>query len=134
MTTTDPTPETPGALDGIRVLDFTQMMLGPFATQILADLGADAQRSIVLPADGQPGSRSVWHDHDADAVVGGFFSGTRATIENSHLRPRDSWWPAYQEAAGLALVDLLRTGASPSTIHEDLTRLLDGARTEETVQ
>jgi multiple sugar transport system substrate-binding protein len=66
--------------------------------------------------------------------VGGFFSGTLATIENSHLRPRNPWWPAYQEAAGLALVDLLRNGAAPTAIHDDLTRLLDGMRTEETVQ
>lgn len=30
-----------GALPGLRILDFTQMMFGPFATQMLGDVGAD---------------------------------------------------------------------------------------------
>lgn len=82
--------------------------------------GAQVQRTVVFPHGGQPGSRSAWNDALLDKEAGSFFSGTRATIENASIRPRDPWWPAMGRLGGMALAEGLRAGDSPELILDAL--------------
>jgi multiple sugar transport system substrate-binding protein len=91
---------------------------------------ATVQKSVVFPAGGQPGSRSVWLDLDADRAAGGFMSGTRATIESAWVRPRETWWPPFQLAAGDALHHALERRVSAEETLIELERLYEGARRE----
>jgi crotonobetainyl-CoA:carnitine CoA-transferase CaiB-like acyl-CoA transferase len=65
-------PAAPGALDGLKVVDLTQMLAGPFCTMLLADLGADVLKVESLRGDG---TRPVgpWAPDDKKRLFGGYF-------------------------------------------------------------
>jgi multiple sugar transport system substrate-binding protein len=93
--------------------------------------GASAQRDIVCVYGGQPASRQVWSDPSADELLGGFLSGTRATMHAAFVRPRTTWWPRLQEAAGKRLVELLLARTPPVRIHRALTDLVESHKANE---
>ena len=62
-----------GALDGVRIVDLTQMLAGPFCTMLLADQGAEVIK--VEPLDGDH-TRIVgpYHPKDDKKYFGGYFA------------------------------------------------------------
>jgi len=62
----------PGALDGIRVLDFSTMVSGPVATAMLADQGAD-----VIKIESPAGDEMRKIGNSRNGLTAGFFSCNR---------------------------------------------------------
>jgi len=79
------TAQSPGPLQGVKILDLTAMLAGPYATMLLADLGADVVK--VEPPDGD-NTRAVGPFRDGDAPEGlaGYFQsinrGKRSVVLN----------------------------------------------------
>jgi multiple sugar transport system substrate-binding protein len=82
------------------------------------------QRDGLLAAGGQPASRRAWDDPYLDATVGGFFSGTRPTIERAFLRPRFPGFHRRQHRMAELIHGLVWDHeASPASISEVLAML-----------
>lgn len=87
------------ALDGVRVLDFTQMMLGPLCTQTLADMGADVLK-VERPGKGE-WMRSM-------PMIGEFVGGDSAAFLSFNRNKRSVAVDLKSQEGRLALLDMAK--------------------------
>ena len=69
--------------------------------------GERYQSTEYVTAGGQPAHKKAWTNEGSDVLTGGFFTGTRTTIETAYVRPRNLKWPLFQESLGDIIHDSL---------------------------
>jgi crotonobetainyl-CoA:carnitine CoA-transferase CaiB-like acyl-CoA transferase len=92
-------PEASGPLKGLRVLDFTQALAGPFCTQQLADLGAEVVKVEGLAGGDLSRGSGPFHEADPERKHSGYF--------HSINRGKRSIAVDLKSAAGVELIKRL---------------------------
>ncbi len=101
----------PGPLAGVRVLDLSRILAGPYCTMILADLGAEVIK-IEPPGEGDPARRMPPHFHGGESVY--FLSVNRSKKSVAIDLTRPEGRAAVLEIAGRCdvAVDNFRHGVA----------------------
>lgn len=82
-----------------------------FLTEFLAP---EVQAGLVTAQAGQPAHRAAWDSAAVDRAWGGYYSGTRRSLEDAWIRPRGDGWIGLQGHAS-ELVREAVTGRSPAS-------------------
>lgn len=90
------------ALEGIRVVDFTQVIAGPFATQHLAYLGADVIK-IEQPGVGDQGRKLLGDNDWGEALLSPMFLSVNAgkrsiTLDLKNEKAKEIVWKLIESA------------------------------------
>jgi len=124
-----------GPLVGIRILDLTQALAGPFCTMLLADMGADVIK-VEAPDGDMSRQMPPFAEEDAEHAFGGYFASVNRSKRGIVLdlktpEGRDTLLRLVETSD--ALVENFRAGVLDSlglsyeTLHERNPRLVYGA-------
>ncbi len=95
---------------------------------LVALLGADLQCDFIPFAGGQPSARAAWTNEKVDVAWGGFYSGTRATVEQAIVRPRHPGYVPFQTAASGFVRDALESRLTGTRVVNVLQALFERRR------
>ena len=68
---------------------------------------AEIQRTLYFDAGGQPGNSKAWEDPRLNSLTEDFFTGTRKTLEEAYLRPRDKRFISVQDEISINMTKCL---------------------------
>jgi len=89
----------------------------------LVACGSACQSTTYLENGGQPGNGIAWKLSSDDPANRLFLKPTRAALEQAYVRPRCPGWPAFQEALGERVHEILETDGDPGRLHDELESL-----------